>query len=265
MIDVKWFTGATGNYAQQVFRHVDAADSAGFPPSSATTRKLRQTSRQRDDLAAAETASRLARPAPASTGRAARGPGGGLFAEHSRGDGGVFGHREHWWRVEHLRARHGHERRFDRFKQIEPKVLIACDGVTYGGRDFDRLAVVAELCAALPSVQHVIVQDNWERCNLIIQASKNAIDTIATQAYLRGLHAKMMPKQRLLSHFGCRLTTRCGSSIPAAPRACPSPSCTATAAASSSRWPARLHNDVGCSYAPNTWASASTGTAPPAG
>ena len=26
----------------------------------------------------------------------------------------------------------------DRFKQIEPKVLIACDGVTYGGRDFDR-------------------------------------------------------------------------------------------------------------------------------
>jgi acetoacetyl-CoA synthetase len=37
----------------------------------------------------------------------------------------------------------------DRFKQIEPKVLIACDGVTYGGRDFDRTAVVAELCAAL--------------------------------------------------------------------------------------------------------------------
>jgi acetoacetyl-CoA synthetase len=26
----------------------------------------------------------------------------------------------------------------DRFKQIEPKVLIACDGVRYGGRDFDR-------------------------------------------------------------------------------------------------------------------------------
>ena len=48
----------------------------------------------------------------------------------------------------------------DRFKQIEPKVLIACDGVTYGGRDFDRRPVVAELCAALPSVQHVILHDN---------------------------------------------------------------------------------------------------------
>ena len=40
----------------------------------------------------------------------------------------------------------------DRFKQIEPKVLIACDGVTYGGRDFDRTGIVAELRAALPSV-----------------------------------------------------------------------------------------------------------------
>ena len=35
----------------------------------------------------------------------------------------------------------------DRFKQIEPKVLIACDGVTYGGRDIDRNDVVAELRA----------------------------------------------------------------------------------------------------------------------
>jgi acetoacetyl-CoA synthetase len=26
------------------------------------------------------------------------------------------------------------------FRQIDPKVLIACDGVTYGGRDFDRWA-----------------------------------------------------------------------------------------------------------------------------
>src|SRR5690606_22167820 len=38
----------------------------------------------------------------------------------------------------------------DRFRQIEPVVLIACDGVTYGQRDIDRLGVVAELRAALP-------------------------------------------------------------------------------------------------------------------
>ena len=45
----------------------------------------------------------------------------------------------------------------DRFKQIEPKVLIACDGVSYAGKDFDRTQVVQELRAALPSVQHVIL------------------------------------------------------------------------------------------------------------
>ena len=35
----------------------------------------------------------------------------------------------------------------DRFAQIEPKVLLAVDGYRYGGKDFDRLDVVAELQA----------------------------------------------------------------------------------------------------------------------
>jgi acetoacetyl-CoA synthetase len=48
----------------------------------------------------------------------------------------------------------------DRFKQITPKILIVCDGVRYGGRDFDRRPVIAELHASLPSVQHVIVHSN---------------------------------------------------------------------------------------------------------
>jgi acetoacetyl-CoA synthetase len=45
----------------------------------------------------------------------------------------------------------------DRFRQIEPKVLVAVDGYRYGGRDFDRLQVVRELVAQLPSVQAVIL------------------------------------------------------------------------------------------------------------
>src|SRR5205807_9224628 len=35
----------------------------------------------------------------------------------------------------------------DRFAQIEPKVLLAVDGYRYGGRDFDRSAVVDEIAA----------------------------------------------------------------------------------------------------------------------
>jgi acetoacetyl-CoA synthetase len=48
----------------------------------------------------------------------------------------------------------------DRFRQIEPAVLIACDAVTHGGRQQDRLAVVAQLRAALPSVRHLLMLDH---------------------------------------------------------------------------------------------------------
>ena len=68
----------------------------------------------------------------------------------------------------------------DRFQQITPKVLIACDGVTYGGRDLDRTAVVAELCAALPSVQHVILHSN-----LGLESKENATTLIAVYVVLK--------------------------------------------------------------------------------
>jgi acetoacetyl-CoA synthetase len=39
----------------------------------------------------------------------------------------------------------------DRFTQIEPKVLVAADGYTYGGKDFDRRPQLAEIMGGLPS------------------------------------------------------------------------------------------------------------------
>ncbi|QBI53209.1 acetoacetate--CoA ligase [Streptomonospora litoralis] len=45
----------------------------------------------------------------------------------------------------------------DRFAQIEPKVLLAVDGYRYGGKDFDRTDVVAELREQLPTVEHTVV------------------------------------------------------------------------------------------------------------
>ncbi|MBW7924971.1 MAG: acetoacetate--CoA ligase [Burkholderiaceae bacterium] len=44
----------------------------------------------------------------------------------------------------------------DRFRQIEPKVLFAVDGYRYGGKDFDRRAVVRELVQHLPSLRAVV-------------------------------------------------------------------------------------------------------------
>ncbi len=48
----------------------------------------------------------------------------------------------------------------DRFAQIEPKVLLAVDGYRYGGRDFDKLDVVTELEAQMPSVEQTVVLSN---------------------------------------------------------------------------------------------------------
>jgi acetoacetyl-CoA synthetase len=51
----------------------------------------------------------------------------------------------------------------DRFKQIEPKVLIATEGYRYGGKDFDRHERGAEIVAAIPSIEHtVMVPSGWE-------------------------------------------------------------------------------------------------------
>ena len=51
----------------------------------------------------------------------------------------------------------------DRFKQIEPKVLIATEGYRYGGKAFDRRERVAEIEAAIPSIEHtVMVPGGWD-------------------------------------------------------------------------------------------------------
>ena len=45
----------------------------------------------------------------------------------------------------------------DRFAQIEPRVLFAVDGYRYGGKDFDRRGVLAELQEAMPSLTRTVV------------------------------------------------------------------------------------------------------------
>ena len=44
----------------------------------------------------------------------------------------------------------------DRFATLEPKVLFAVAGYRYGDRELDRRGVVAEIRAALPTLEHVV-------------------------------------------------------------------------------------------------------------
>ena len=50
----------------------------------------------------------------------------------------------------------------DRWTQIEPKVLFAVDGYKYGDKMVDRRDEVTAIRAALPSVQHLIMLDDWD-------------------------------------------------------------------------------------------------------
>src|SRR3712207_4745844 len=45
----------------------------------------------------------------------------------------------------------------DRFKQIEPKVLITVDGYRYGGKDYDRTQVVAKLQEEILTLQRTVI------------------------------------------------------------------------------------------------------------
>src|SRR5918998_1339916 len=45
----------------------------------------------------------------------------------------------------------------DRFKQIEPKVLIAVDGYRYGGKDYDRTQVMAKLQEEIPTLERTVI------------------------------------------------------------------------------------------------------------
>jgi acetoacetyl-CoA synthetase len=51
----------------------------------------------------------------------------------------------------------------DRFKQIEPKVLLAIEDYRYGGKDFDKRDAIAKLEEEIPSLEHtVLVPSGWD-------------------------------------------------------------------------------------------------------
>ena len=45
----------------------------------------------------------------------------------------------------------------DRFAQIEPKILLAVDGYSYNGREFDRMKLVRELESQMPTLTNTVL------------------------------------------------------------------------------------------------------------
>ena len=245
MPGAQWFPGAQVNYARQVFRHADAAQAAGCPAI---------VSHDETSLASGAPARTLSWPALRQQVAS--------LALHLRAQGLQPGDRVAAYLPNIPEAMvaflavvslggiwsicapdMGTAAVLDRFQQIEPVVLIATDRVTYGGRTLDRSAVVAELCAGLPSVRHVVLHSVQETPELIasqavftLACAKNDAETASFEplwlpfdhplwiVYSSGTTG--LPKPIVHGHGGTMVVALALKV---------------------------LHNDIGCSYHPNSF------------
>jgi acetoacetyl-CoA synthetase len=235
-----WFPGAQLNYARQVLRHVAGADAAGMP--AIVARNERGAHRELSWPALARQVAAFAlhlraagvQPGDRVAAYLPNVPEAAVAFLATAAVGGV-------WSI--CAPDMGTQAVLDRFRQIAPKVLIGADGVVHGGRAIDRRGVLAELRAGLPSVQHAVLVGNldasvsiadWESWSSA--SGQNDAETAAFEplwlpfdhplwiVYSSGTTG--LPKPIVHGHGGMVLVMMALGA---------------------------LHNDVGCSYAPNSW------------
>ena len=160
----KWFEGAQVNYAAQVFRHVAAAHAAGLSAIISHDENSLASGHAAHEISWPELRGQVAALALHLQAQGVQ-PGDRVAAYLPNipeaiiaflatvSIGGV-------WSI--CAPDMGTAAVLDRFQQIEPTVLIATDSVTYGGKAIDRSAVIEALCAGLPSLQHVIIHSKSE-------------------------------------------------------------------------------------------------------
>lgn len=155
MPGARWFPGAQVNYAQQVFRHADAAHAAGHPAIVFQNERLATPI----EISWPELRRQVASLAAALRGMGVqRGDRVCAFLPNAPQTAVAFlacASLGAVWSI--CSPDMGPVAVLDRFRQIEPKVLIACDGYTYGGTAHDRGALLAELLDSLPTVRDAVL------------------------------------------------------------------------------------------------------------
>ena len=101
----------------------------------------------------------------------------------------------------------------DRFGQIEPKMLITCDGYYYNGKTLPILDKIAEVKERIPSIECLVI------VSYVAAGSPSKVRT-------NGMRFSQRTRRRCRRFFARPSITRCTSSFPAARRASRSASCT---------------------------------------
>ncbi|SFO61574.1 acetoacetyl-CoA synthetase [Variovorax sp. PDC80] len=154
MPGARWFPGAQVNYAREVLRHVDAAHAAGMPAivsdnERGEVRELSWPEMRRQVASVALTLKSLGVKRGDRVAAYMPNVPETMVAFLACSSIGAI------WSV--CAPDMGTAAVADRFRQIEPTLLIAVDGVHYGGKPLDRSAVLQELREQLPSVRRLLL------------------------------------------------------------------------------------------------------------
>ena len=150
----EWFKGASVNIASQILRHVEAAEAAGEPAiicenEAGDVSTLGWAEMKRKAASLALTLKSLG---------VVRGDRVAAYLPNVPETVIAFLACSSIGAVWSLCAPDmGTKAVTDRFSQIEPKILIAADGVQYAGKPMDRSGIVSQLRADLPSVEASIL------------------------------------------------------------------------------------------------------------
>ncbi len=153
MPGAKWFEGATLNYADQVFRHVDAGDpnrrAIAFASEGAGLEELSWADLRRQTASLAASLRELGiKPGERVVAIMPNIPETIVTFLATVSIGAI-------WSL--CSPDMGPLAIVDRFRQIAPAALIAVDGYRYGGKAFDRTEVTRAILNELPTVREAIV------------------------------------------------------------------------------------------------------------